>query len=373
MMISPEGYYERHIKGNNKTVIMREIRALKKEINRLKNILENPDIENRTFSFPTESTQLYWNREYLKKAKEELGTEYVPTKAEEKAEEFQINIPFIKKIVFEIGGFHEGYETRTFSFDKEHLYMNVEHSLILRPTNLYIHPDFLMKKDEFFEGLKKLYIGEWRKKYTAAQYGCMVCDGTQWELNIYYSNGIKPFKVYGDNAYPYNFDDFLDLIGKADSGEDILYTKQFEKLTDYINGMKTDFFKEWLIDPVKPVGSLDYHLIGYDNLGDWIRCFENDVYDFERNNPEYHLNRYGNILEENGLKWDQESMENASVDDLDAQCVLALILGAIRADRFYSGIFLHFLKCGAILRWLERLEEIDEEEWDKSFIENNPF
>ena len=41
MMISPEGYYERHIKDNNKTVIMREIRALKKEINRLKNILEN--------------------------------------------------------------------------------------------------------------------------------------------------------------------------------------------------------------------------------------------------------------------------------------------------------------------------------------------
>ena len=61
-------------------------------------------------------------------------------------------------------------------------------------------------------------------------------------------------------------------------------------------------------------------------------------------------------------------MENASVDDLDAQCVLALILGAIRADRFYSGIFLHFLKCGAILRWLERLEEIDAEEWDKSFM-----
>ncbi|MBQ7614370.1 MAG: hypothetical protein IJU77_04950 [Butyrivibrio sp.] len=54
-------------------------------------------------------------------------------------------------------------------------------------------------------------------------------------------------------------------------------------------------------------------------------------------------------------------MEAADVSKLDTQAVLALLLGAIRAERFCDGALLGLLESGAILRWLKRLQEIDSE------------
>ena len=53
----------------------------------------------------------------------------------------------------------------------------------------------------------------------------MVLDGTQWELEIYFSDDHEPIKIYGDNAYPYNFDKLQELLGietdiDADEEED---------------------------------------------------------------------------------------------------------------------------------------------------------
>ena len=54
-----------------------------------------------------------------------------------------------------------------------------------------------------------------------------------------------------------------------------------------------------------------------------------------------------------------ESMAKTEVDNLDAKCVVALIYGAIRADRFGEGTLLAFLKDGFITKWLERLKTLD--------------
>lgn len=54
-----------------------------------------------------------------------------------------------------------------------------------------------------------------------------------------------------------------------------------------------------------------------------------------------------------------ESMAKTEVDNLDAKCVVALIYGAIRAERFCDGAILAFLKDGTIVRWLERLKTLD--------------
>lgn len=53
------------------------------------------------------------------------------------------------------------------------------------------------------------------------------------------------------------------------------------------------------------------------------------------------LTDYGLILENNDLKWDDVSMRNVDVDTIDRQCTLALIMGAIRAERFCDGAPLH--------------------------------
>ena len=52
---------------------------------------------------------------------------------------------------------------------------------------------------------------------------------------------------------------------------------------------------------------------------------------------------------------------NADVSSLDDQIVMALIMGAIRADRFCEGALFGFFKDGSMKRWLLRLKEIDEE------------
>ena len=74
---------------------------------------------------------------------------------------------------------------------------------------------------------------------------------------------------------------------------------------------------------------------------------------------DFELNRYGEILEKNGLQWDLKSMSEADVSSLDAQCVMALVMGVIRADRFFEGTLLDFLKDGSICTWLRRLDEIE--------------
>ena len=52
-------------------------------------------------------------------------------------------------------------------------------------------------------------------------------------------------------------------------------------------------------------------------------------------------------------------MRKADVDRPDAQCVLALIMVAIRDERFCDGALLGFFKDGCILKWLKRLKDID--------------
>ena len=65
---------------------------------------------------------------------------------------------------------------------------------------------------------------------------------------------------------------------------------------------------------------------------------------FIDHNKDMELNRYGDILNQNGLKWGSKSMSTADVSNLDAQCIMALITGAVRAERFCDGALLGFSK-----------------------------
>ena len=214
MMISPDTFYEMNLKGKTEREIMTTIRGLKREIGRLKNIVENPSYE--CTMHPSERVQLSCSRDYLKRAKQallEIGGTYVPSAAEQKAMAFDDNIPFISKIEFFIGGHFGGYETRTYTIDGDKIRTHIENSLILEPSNIGDGEIEPLDKEEFLEALKDLHIGEWRKRYDCRKFGYFVMDGTQWHLEIYFSNGHRPVKIYGDNAYPYNFDYALDLFG----------------------------------------------------------------------------------------------------------------------------------------------------------------
>ena len=111
----------------------------------------------------------------------------------------------IDKVIFTIGGYFDGYETRTVLLDGENLHMTVTHSL---------HPEvreiaLSLTKTEFLNHLCELHIEGWKLKYIDPD----ILDGTQWELAIYFSNGYKPVTIAGSNVYPDNFAELERLFG----------------------------------------------------------------------------------------------------------------------------------------------------------------
>ena len=83
------------------------------------------------------------------------------------------------------------------------------------------------------------------------------------------------------------------------------------------------------------------------------------VYAFKDEHPDFELTKYEEILSSNGLEWSRRSMSEADVSDADGKLVMALLMGAIRAERFSEGTLLGFCENGSVLRWLKRLQEID--------------
>lgn len=97
----------------------------------------------------------------------------------------------------------------------------------------------------------------------------------------------------------------------------------------------------------------------YVNYGRLVIGVEQAVYAFMNEHPEFELNRYGDILEENGLKWGAQAMSSTDATALDGQAVMALLMGAIRTDRFCEGALLGFFEDGSVRRWLARLAILD--------------
>ena len=106
------------------------------------------------------------------------------------------------------------------------------------------------------------------------------------------------------------------------------------------------------------IGKGEFPHVSYSRLVD---KFIQDVTTYVEENPKMELCHYGEILNNNGLAWEYEAMKNADLSQLDTQCVMALIVGAIRAERFCDGILLRFIREGYINKWLEHLAQINGE------------
>ncbi|MBP3867419.1 MAG: hypothetical protein J6D25_06365, partial [Eggerthellaceae bacterium] len=74
---------------------------------------------------------------------------------------------------------------------------------------------------------------------------------------------------------------------------------------------------------------------------------EDAIYAFQEAHPDFELNHYHDILERSGLKWDMSSMSGADPSALDGQAIMALLVGAVRAERFCDGALLEFCESGS--------------------------
>lgn len=134
---------------------------------------------------------------------------------------------------------------------------------------------------------------------------------------------------------------------------------KFGFLTKYIPMIQSDSIGEWIVDKENdgtPEHPIQMPFVGYSRMVD---SFQEDLYKYCDEHPEYEHTRYGETLEKSNIEWSTESMQAADVSKLDAKCVIALLIGAVRAERFCDGALLNFFESGCILKWLERLSNIE--------------
>lgn len=136
--------------------------------------------------------------------------------------------------------------------------------------------------------------------------------------------------------------------------------KKYSVLTKYINLLKNDIVGEWSCDKENDGSSERPMHLPFAIYSITVDKLTDDIYKFAKESDEIVLSKYADILNANGIKWGYDSMMKADASGLDAQCILALLIASLRAERFCDGALLEFIKNGAVIRWLKRLQELDE-------------
>lgn len=137
-------------------------------------------------------------------------------------------------------------------------------------------------------------------------------------------------------------------------------TTKYSMLTKYINLLKNDIVGEWSCDKENDGSSERPMNLPFVSYSIAVNNLADDIYKFAKESDEIVPSKYAEILQANGIKWGYDSMMKADASELDAQCILALLIASLRAERFCDGALLGFIKNGAVIRWLKRLQELDE-------------
>lgn len=136
--------------------------------------------------------------------------------------------------------------------------------------------------------------------------------------------------------------------------------KKYSVLTKYINLLENDNAGEWICDKEND-GSAERAIhVPFVSYSIAVNNLADDIYKFAKESYEIVPSKYAEILQANGIEWNSDSMIKADASVLDAQCILALLIASLRAERFCDGALLGFIKSGAVTRWLKRLQELDE-------------
>ena len=136
--------------------------------------------------------------------------------------------------------------------------------------------------------------------------------------------------------------------------------KKYSALTKYINLLKNDNAGEWICDKENDGSSERPIHVPFVSYSIAVKKLADDIYKFAKESDEIVPSKYAEILQANGIEWGYDSMMKADASELDAQCILALLIASLRAERFCDGALLGFIESGSVIRWLKRLQELDE-------------
>lgn len=101
----------------------------------------------------------------------------------------------------------------------------------------------------------------------------------------------------------------------------------YEEINDILEGLPQGEYGSWIIDYENDASTehpIQMPYVSYSGIAEKLM---DAVYTFDKSHPEYGLNRYGDILEWNGIKWGSDSMYAVDVADKDGICVMAMLIG----------------------------------------------
>lgn len=197
------------LKSASKDELLKLIGATKIKMGRLRTKMEHPNYRFREVIIDPDDIVVYkCDRDFLNMAIAQyliLGGEYQESKKSLRDSAFNDRLEDIVKITFYNGGF---FSTN----DKTIIDLSGDKPKVMVGSFSEVHEKITeTTKEEFLYQLGELHIGEWRSHYSTKRFGIEVCDGVQWVLKFEYKDGKK--KTYGgDNAFPYNFDELLNVL-----------------------------------------------------------------------------------------------------------------------------------------------------------------
>ena len=151
-----------------------------------------------------------------------------------------------------------------------------------------------------------------------------------------------------------------DTINIGGLGEAFVQDVSYKTLTDFIPKLQGIEYGELYPKKQTGDGTMEKpYQMPYMVYCDVVNEFVDTVYAFENQYPQFDLCNYISILKEQGIEWDEDAMTKADVSSLDGQVVVALVLAAVRSERFCDGELKYFLENGCIQKWLKRLVEIE--------------
>lgn len=126
-----------------------------------------------------------------------------------------------KQIKFTVGGLFDGYKTvEIFIKGGKVSYKILRNGLL----NVDKKTSSAQVSDTWLNELDALQIFSWAESYSTD-----ILDGTQWELT--FKDGKKIYRGRGSNAYPENFEQFLDWLDELIPELEFVNRKRLEKIT----------------------------------------------------------------------------------------------------------------------------------------------
>ena len=211
MMIPPTAIFSELYNAPERK-IRSAIRGFKREIGRLKRIIEDPDKED--LICPSHGVQLEMYREYLECAITALtgsGFEYTPSKREERSLAFNERLSDLRRLDFSFGGYFEGYSRYVINFgDGDGA--EITHTRGLGDEETV--GGAVISKQGCICALRDLYMGEWKTRYSTE-----ALDGVEWglKLEFFHSDGKR---FYGSNAFPFSYEKLIALCRNLCSDEE---------------------------------------------------------------------------------------------------------------------------------------------------------